>query len=261
MHLSAGRNQSSNRAGRAARAGRFPGARRRATRCARSPARGVGARGGRASRPATAPSSTSRATTSTAARAELVDFVSDVPRRRRRRVAPHVYDVADLDAARHLFRVAAGLDSLVVGEPQILGQVKDAHTAARRRAHRRPGAQPPVPLLVRRRQARADRNRPRLGRGVGQLRRGRAREEDLRRPRRAAASLVIGAGEMGKLTALHMKSQGVQHVTIVSRTMAHAARTAEAIGGASAAPWDELDAAARRAATSSSPRPARPRRS
>ena len=47
---------------------------------------------------------------------------------------------------------------------------------------------------------------------------------------------------MGKLTALHMKSQGVQHVTIISRTMAHAARTAEAIGGASAAPWDEMDA-------------------
>jgi glutamyl-tRNA reductase len=53
--------------------------------------------------------------------------------------------------------------------------------------------------------------------------------------------LVIGAGEMGKLTAIHMKSQGVQQVTIVSRTMGHAARTAEAIGGASAAPWEELD--------------------
>src|SRR5262249_55286372 len=52
---------------------------------------------------------------------------------------------------------------------------------------------------------------------------------------------VIGAGEMGKLTALHMKTQGVQHMTIVSRTMAHAARTAQAIGGASAAPWEELD--------------------
>jgi glutamyl-tRNA reductase len=46
---------------------------------------------------------------------------------------------------------------------------------------------------------------------------------------------------MGKLTALHMKSQGVHQVTIVSRTMSHAARTAEAIGGASAAPWEELD--------------------
>src|SRR5258706_195948 len=54
--------------------------------------------------------------------------------------------------------------------------------------------------------------------------------------------VVIGAGEMGKLAALHMKSHGVQHVTIISRTMAHAARTAEAIGG-SAAPWDEMDGA------------------
>src|SRR4029077_6452989 len=52
--------------------------------------------------------------------------------------------------------------------------------------------------------------------------------------------LVVGAGEMGKLTALHMKTQGVHQVTIVSRTMAHAARTAEAIGGASAAPWGEV---------------------
>ena len=55
--------------------------------------------------------------------------------------------------------------------------------------------------------------------------------------------MVVGAGEMGKLTARHMKSQGVHHVIIVSRTMAHAARTAEAIGGATAAPWEEMDAA------------------
>ena len=45
-------------------------------------------------------------------------------------LAPHVYDVTDIDVARHLFRVAGGLDSLVMGEPQILGQVKDAHTIA-----------------------------------------------------------------------------------------------------------------------------------
>jgi glutamyl-tRNA reductase len=48
---------------------------------------------------------------------------------------------------------------------------------------------------------------------------------------------------MGKLTAQHMRSQGAHRVTIISRTLAHAARTAEAIGGASAAPWDDLDAA------------------
>jgi glutamyl-tRNA reductase len=55
--------------------------------------------------------------------------------------------------------------------------------------------------------------------------------------------VVLGAGEMGKLTAQHMKSHGVRQVTIVSRTIAHAARTAEAIGGATAARWDDMDAA------------------
>ena len=65
-----------------------------------------------------------------AARQDLVRFVSDFNGIAAADVAPHVYDVTDLDVARHLFRVAAGLDSLVMGEPQILGQVKEAHTIA-----------------------------------------------------------------------------------------------------------------------------------
>jgi len=44
---------------------------------------------------------------------------------------PHIYQRSDRDAVRHLFRVAASLDSMVVGEPQILGQVKDAFAVAR----------------------------------------------------------------------------------------------------------------------------------
>src|SRR5437763_968628 len=52
--------------------------------------------------------------------------------------------------------------------------------------------------------------------------------------------LVVGAGEMGKLTATHMKSHGALRVTIVSRTMVRTVRAAEAIGG-NAAPWDELE--------------------
>ncbi|WP_433983077.1 hypothetical protein RBB78_15580 [Tunturiibacter empetritectus] len=46
-------------------------------------------------------------------------------------IQPHLYEFREREAVRHLFRVASSLDSMVVGEPQILGQVKEAYTVAR----------------------------------------------------------------------------------------------------------------------------------
>jgi len=46
-------------------------------------------------------------------------------------IQPHLYEFREREAVRHLFRVASSLDSMVVGEPQILGQVKDSYTTAR----------------------------------------------------------------------------------------------------------------------------------
>ena len=175
-----------------------------------------------------------------AARADLVSFVSEFNGVSREDITPHVYDVTDLDVARHLFRVAAGLDSLVVGEPQILGQVKDAHTTASE--VRTSG--PVLNRLFHWSFAVGKRVRTETGLGSGAVSVSYAAAALARKifgDLAGRSVVVIGAGEMGKLTALHMKSQGVHHVTIVSRTMAHAARTAEAIGGASAAPWDDLD--------------------
>jgi glutamyl-tRNA reductase len=177
----------------------------------------------------------------TAARADLVRFISDFHGVDSEAVQPLVYDVQDLQAARHLFRVAAGLDSLVVGEPQILGQVKEAHTVATE-TH---SAGPVLNRLFHSSFAVGKRVRTETGLGSGAVSVSFAAVSLAKKIFGALNGrnvLVVGAGEMGKLTALHMKSQGVQGVTIVSRTMAHAARTAEAIGGASAAPWDEMDA-------------------
>ena len=178
----------------------------------------------------------------TTARADLVNFLSDFNGVDRQIVATHVYDVTDLEAARHLFRVAAGLDSLVVGEPQVLGQVKEAHTTAGE-------ARTVGPVLNRLFHASftvGKRVRTETSLGAGAVSIGYAAVSLARKifgDLDGRSVVVIGAGEMGKLTARHMKSQGVQHVTIVSRTMAHAAHTAEIIGGATAAPWDELDSA------------------
>jgi glutamyl-tRNA reductase len=137
--------------------------------------------------------------------------------------------------------VAAGLDSLVVGEPQILGQVKEAHTIAAE-------TQAVGPVLNRLFHACfgvGKRVRTETGLGSGAVSVSFAAVSLAKKifgDLSGRHVLVVGAGEMGKLTAVHLKSQGVTHVTIVSRTMAHAARTAEEIGGV-AAPWDEMDQA------------------
>jgi glutamyl-tRNA reductase len=175
-------------------------------------------------------------------RADLVSFVGELSGVDRPAVAPHMYDIVDLDAARHLFRVAAGLDSLVVGEPQILGQVKQAHTVA----HDVQVAGPVLNRLFHSSFAVGKRVRSETNLGSGAVSIGFAAASLARKifgDLRGRTVVVVGAGEMGKLTARHMKSQGVHQVIIVSRTMAHAARTADAIGGATAAPWEEMDAA------------------
>ena len=174
-----------------------------------------------------------------AVRSATAQFLSDYHGISRAELDPHIYSLTDTDVARHLFRVSAGLDSLVVGEPQIQGQVKDAHHAASA-AH---ASGTMLNRLFHSSLAVGKRVRTETALGAGAVSISFAAVSLARKifgDLKGRNVLVVGAGEMGKLTALHMKKQGVQQVAIVSRTMASAARTAEAIGGASAAPWDEL---------------------
>ena len=175
-----------------------------------------------------------------AASVDVTRFITEFTDVPRRDLEPHLQQFVDLDAARHLFRVSAGLDSLVVGEPQILGQVKEAHTAATETQT----TGPVLNRLFHSSFAVGKRVRSETGLGSGAVSVSYAAVALAKKifgdvgGRNVA---VIGAGEMGKLTALHMKTQGVHQMTIVSRTMAHAAGAAQAIGGATAAAWAELD--------------------
>ncbi len=153
----------------------------------------------------------------------------------------HLYVHRGADAARHLFRVAAGLDSLVVGEPQILGQVKSAYTVASEQHYTGTVLNRLFHLAF----AAGKRVRTETGLGEGAVSVSYAAISlarkifvDLSR----LQVLILGSGEMGKLTGIHLRAQGVNGITIASRTRSTAERLAEQIG-AVACDWSELDTA------------------
>ena len=137
--------------------------------------------------------------------------------------------------------MAAGLDSLVVGEPQILGQVKDAYTSA-------VDAQSVGPALNRLFHAAfaaAKRVRTDTGLAEGAVSVGWAAVCLARKLFGRLAeqrALVVGTGEMGKLTARHLRAQGVTQVMIAGRTAARAVELAGALQ-ATAIPWEHLPSA------------------
>jgi glutamyl-tRNA reductase len=175
------------------------------------------------------------------ARQELIDFLGSYHGLPREAFESHVFVHADEEATRHLFRVAAGLDSLVVGEPQILGQVKDAFQVAATR-------QCVGPVLTRLFHSsfgvgKRVRSETALGEGaisVGFAAVALARKIFGRLDGRRV--LVVGAGEISTLTAQHLRAQGVGEIVITSRTAAHADALAVDVDGR-AIPWSELRAA------------------
>jgi len=140
-------------------------------------------------------------------------------------LAPVAYRLTDESAALHLFRVAAGLDSLVPGEGEILGQVKDAYEAAS-----------PGPLLDRTfRMALHAGRRARLETAIG--------ESPASVPAAAAALaqqvfdglegrnvVLVGAGRTSELTARNLRSRGATVTAVVNRTVDHAERLAAPLG-------------------------------
>jgi glutamyl-tRNA reductase len=160
-------------------------------------------------------------------------------------VTPHLYVHHGADAARHLLRVAAGLDSLVVGEPQILGQVKAAYTVASE-AHFTGAV---LNRLFHVAFAAGKRVRSETGLGEGAVSVSYAAIALAKKIFGDLGGLqvaILGSGEMAKLTAIHLRAQKVGGITIAGRTRAAAERLAAQIP-AEVVDWSDIGVAIERA--------------
>lgn len=151
----------------------------------------------------------------------------------------YLYRHRDGEAVRHLFRVATGLDSLVLGEPQILGQVKQAWAAARS-AGTLGGRLDRLfqHAFVTAKRARTD---TRIGANPVSVASAAVRMAEATFARPADSTiLLIGAGETIELTALHLVQAKAKRLLFANRTLAHAQELASRHGGV-ALPLTELD--------------------
>lgn len=147
-----------------------------------------------------------------------------------RGLKPTLYRHADSDAVRHLFRVASGLDSMVVGETQILGQVKRAYLAAKDAGCTGKYLNKlfQCALFV----AKSVHSNSSLGLhsvSVSSVAAGLA--EKIFRSLSSTTLLVVGAGETGQFTLDAFKERGVRRFIVANRTQERAAELARALGG------------------------------
>jgi glutamyl-tRNA reductase len=138
--------------------------------------------------------------------------------------------LSQLEAVRHLFRVSSGLDSMIIGEPQILGQIRGAFEVARQ--HQSLSSTMSrlfEQALATGKRVRTETDISRSAVSVSYAAVELAREVfgDLH----GRTALVIGAGKMGELTVRTLRSHGVSRLIVGSRGLASAERLARRLGG------------------------------
>lgn len=189
---------------------------------------------------------------STCNRTEVYSLVRDLSRGQRlirgaieaQKGVPHLnngrytFTLEGAEAVRHLFRVAAGIESLMVGEPQILGQVREAHKMADH--HRTSGAVITRLFDSALRVGKRARSETEIGRGTVSVAYA-AVEMALKvfDGLDGHTVVVVGAGETGALVARHMAEQRPARLVILNRTANRAVRLAAEVGGESR-PFEEL---------------------
>jgi glutamyl-tRNA reductase len=143
---------------------------------------------------------------------------------------PHLYEHHQADAVRHLFRVAASLDSMVVGEPQILGQVKESYTAARSVG----AVGGNLERLLQSALAAAKKVRTETQIGSSSVSIASVAVDLARKifgSLEGKRVLLVGAGKMSELAARHLMQQGAGSLLIANRTHERALHLARKFSG------------------------------
>jgi glutamyl-tRNA reductase len=161
---------------------------------------------------------------------DVSNFLADTASADPRELSDHIYAYHDDAAIAHLFGVAAGLDSMIIGEGEILGQVREAWAVADRR-----GVSGPVLSRTFRhaievgKRARTETGIGRHAVSVSSAAVAVATEKLGSLDQRSV--LVLGAGQMGQGMALALAGAGVREIVVANRTAAHAEELAERVGG------------------------------
>ncbi len=178
------------------------------------------------------------ATDTDTAETAIGDYLAEGDEIRRDEIERHSYALTEGSAARHLLRVAAGLDSIVLGEPQILGQVREAARLAA-------DVDATGPILRRLfaagvRAGKRARSETRLAQGPTSLAAAGVRLAlDASDDFPSETVLVVGAGETAQLTARHLAKRKPGRLVIANRSAAPAERLAAELDG-TAASLDEI---------------------
>ena len=160
----------------------------------------------------------------------LLDYIGNYFAIETELLAPHIYEYRGEHAVRHLFRVACSLDSMVIGEPQILGQVKSSYLAARSAG----AIQGHLDRVLQRAFVVAKRVRSETEIGNSSVSIASVAVELARKIFGSLEDkkvLLVGAGKMSEQAARHLVDQGAGTVLVANRTHARAEQMAQRFRG------------------------------
>lgn len=165
-------------------------------------------------------------------------------------IRPHLYEFRESEAVRHLFRVASSLDSMVVGEPQILGQVKESYSVSREVG----GVSGSFEKLLQSAFTAAKKVRSETQIGSSSVSIASVAVDLARKIFGSLTGkqvLLVGAGKMSELALRHLIQHGSRHIMIANRTLARAEAIAAKLHSPGVSteviPFEDLVAQAQRA--------------